>query len=119
MKLTLQDVVRGIAKATKLALPEANVVAHKILSTLEEGIICGKRIEIRDFGVFQTKTVSGKKGRDMARNLTMFLPAYKKLSFRAGKNIRNLFRDFRGDPEPAMDADGQLEMHILKDVVNR
>ncbi len=119
MKITLQDVVRDVAKATHLALPDAKVVSQKILSAFEEGLIGGKRIEIRDFGVFQIKTVSGKKGRDMAKNLSMALPSYRKVSFRAGKNIRNLFRELPEEPEPAVAANGQLEMPIFMDVVNR
>lgn len=58
---------------------------------MKKGMVSGKRIEIRDFGVFRVKTVSGKKARDLARNLTIFLPSYKKVSFKAGKNLRKYF----------------------------
>ena len=48
------------------------------------------RIEIRDFGVFEVKTT---KPRDKARNpktLEVFrVPARRKLSFKAGKSIKN------------------------------
>ncbi len=110
MKVVLQDIVREISKATKLALPDAQVVVKKLLSTLEGGLLSGQRIEIRDFGVFQTKIVSGKKGRDLSRNLSIPLPAYKKVSFRAGKNVRKLFRDLPQAPQAGFSKDGQLEM---------
>ena len=80
MKVVLQDIVREVAKTTKLALPDARVVVKRLLSTLEEGLISGQRIEIRDFGVFQTKIVSGKKGRDLSRNLPISLSSYNKVS---------------------------------------
>jgi len=108
MKVVLQDLVRDVAKATKLALPDAQVVVRRLLSTLEEGLISGQRIEIRDFGVFQAKIVSGKKGRDILKNRSISLPDYKKVSFKAGKNIRKLFRDLPGEIIPAADKDGQL-----------
>src|SRR6185369_6213675 len=110
MKVVLQDIVREISKATKLALPDAQVVVKKLLSTLEGGLLSGQRIEIRDFGVFQTKIVSGKKARDLSRNLTIPLPAYKKVSFRAGKNVRKLFRDLPQTTQAVVVKDGQLEM---------
>ena len=48
------------------------------------------RIEIRDFGVFEVKPT---KPRDKARNpktLEVFrVPARRKLSFKAGKSIKN------------------------------
>jgi nucleoid DNA-binding protein len=109
MKVVLQDLIRDVAKATKLALPDAQVVVKRVLSTLEEGLVSGQRIEIRDFGVFQAKTVSGKKGRDILNNRSIALPDYKKVSFKAGKNIRKLFRDPPG-AEPSADKKGQLEL---------
>jgi nucleoid DNA-binding protein len=119
MKVVLQDIVREVAKTTKLALPDARVVVDKILSTMKDGLLSGQRIEIRDFGVFQTKIVSGKKGHDMARNLTISLPAYKKVSFKAGKNLRNFFRSLPEEKPPVVAENGQLEMSILLEVVNR
>ncbi|HXL72327.1 MAG TPA: HU family DNA-binding protein [bacterium] len=110
MKVVLQDLVRDVAQATKLALPDAQVVVRRLLSTLEEGLISGQRIEIRDFGVFQAKVVSGKKGRDILNNRSIALPDYKKVSFKAGKNIRKLFRELPGGMPLAAGPDGQLEL---------
>ena len=110
MKVVLQDIVREIAKTTKLALPDSKVVVKRLLSTLEQGLLTGQRIEIRDFGVFQTKTVSGKKGRDLARNLSISLPAYQKVSFKAGKHLKNHFRSLPAEPPPVAAKNGQLEM---------
>ena len=118
MKVGAQDIVREVARTTKLALPDAQVVVRKILSTLEKGLLNGDRIEIRDFGVFQTKIVSGKKGRDLSRNLSIPLPSYKKVSFKAGKNLKRLFWNLP-EEKPAVELpNGQLEMPIFKDVVN-
>jgi nucleoid DNA-binding protein len=109
MKVVLQDLVRNVAHATNLALPDAQVVVRRLLSTLEEGLISGQRIEIRDFGVFQAKVVSGKKGRDILNKRSIALPDYKKVSFKAGKNIRKLFRELPGAITPKTGRDGQLE----------
>jgi nucleoid DNA-binding protein len=110
MKFVLQDVVAEVAKATKLARPDAKVVVRKLVSSIKEALMEGQRIEIRDFGVFQTKMVSGKKGRDMARNLSISLPAYPKVSFKAGKNLRGIFRSLPPEKPLAVDKSGQLEM---------
>jgi nucleoid DNA-binding protein len=110
MKVVLQDIVGQVSKATKLALPDARVVVRRLIATLEEGLISGQRIEIRDFGVFQTKIVSGKKGRDLSRNLSMPLPSYKKVSFKAGKNLKKLFWNLPEDQKPPVSKSGQMEM---------
>jgi nucleoid DNA-binding protein len=116
MKLVLQDIVREVSKTTKLALPDAQVVVRRLVASLEKGLLNGQRIEIRDFGVFQTKTVSGKKGRDLSRNLAMPLASYKKISFKAGKNLKKLFWNLAEDKSPAA-LNGQLDM--FKEAVNR
>lgn len=110
MKIVLQDLVRDVAKATQLTLPDAQVVVKKILSSMEEALVKGDRIEIRDFGVFQTKLVSGKKGRDIKNNRSIALPDYRKISFKAGKNIRQLFRELPSAQPPVVGNDGQLEL---------
>jgi nucleoid DNA-binding protein len=111
MKVVLQDVVGAVSKTTKLARPEAKVVVRRIIQVLVDGLTSGQRIEIRNFGVFQVKTVSGRKGRDLNRNLSIALPPYKKVSFKAGKNLRKLFRDL--PEEPKVGKNGQLEMPIF------
>jgi nucleoid DNA-binding protein len=113
MKFVLQDVVGRVSSATKLARPDAKVVVRRILSTLQEAILRGERIEIRDFGVFRVKVVTGRKGRDLSRNLSLSLPAYKKVSFRAGKNLRGVYRELPGEKEPVVAKNGQVEMALL------
>lgn len=112
MKVVLQDIVREIAKTTKLALPDARVVTRKIVSTLIQGIMEGQRIEIRGLGSFRTIVVKGKKGRDIMRNFPMTIPDYRKVSFKAGKGWK---RDLSTPAEQphAMAQNGQLEMSIL------
>ncbi len=110
MKVVLQDLVRDVSKAAQITLPDAQVVVKKILSSMEEALVSGDRIEIRDFGVFQTKLVSGKKGRDIQNNRSIALPDYRKISFKAGKNIRRLFREQPSPHPPVVGNDGQLEL---------
>ena len=116
MKVVLQDIVREVSKATKLALPDAKVVVKRLISTLEAGLLNGDRIEIRDFGVFQTKIVSGKKGRDLSRNLPISLSSYTKVSFKPGKNLKRHFWRLTGEKAAAVSKDGQLEMPWLEAV---
>ena len=140
MKVVLQDIVRQVSKATKLTLPDAQVVVRKLIATLETGLVNGQKIEIRDFGVFQVKTVSGKKGRDLNKGTVIDLPPYKKVSFKVGKNIKKLFRELPGEEsvhevkpgpfdkaqdqpsakaqgQPSDGAQGQLEMSVLMDEI--
>ena len=119
MKVALPDIVREVSKATKLAIPDARKVVKRLVSTLVQGLLDGQRIEIRGFGVFQTKWVRGRKGRDIARNLSMYLPPFKKVSFKAGKGWK---RPLPSPPEiaqPDVADNGQLEMPLLQEATHR
>ena len=88
MRVVLQDIVRDVAKATQLTLADAKVVTQRLLETLEDGILKGETIEIRDFGVFKTKVVTGRMGRDVVRGIPMALPPMRRLSFKPGKKLK-------------------------------
>jgi nucleoid DNA-binding protein len=109
MKVVLQDIVRQVSKSTKLTLPDAQVVVRKLISTLETGLVKGQKIEIRDFGVFQVKTVSGKKGRDLNRGVSIDLPPYQKVSFKVGKNLKKLFQNLPDETKPQEAKDQPLD----------
>ena len=88
MKVVLQDIVREIAKATGLKSPDAKVVTQRILHTLEEGLLAGETIEIRDFGVFKTRWVEGRVGRDLREGKAIALPPSLQVRFKPGKRLK-------------------------------
>lgn len=88
MNLVIGDIAREIAKATKLTLPESKVVCDRVLDALADGMSRGENFEIRNFGTFKTRVVSGKVGRHLSTGTTVALPPMRKVSFRAGKFLR-------------------------------
>jgi nucleoid DNA-binding protein len=88
MKLVLQDIVREVARASGLKTPDAKVVTQRILDTLEKGLLQGETIEIRDFGVFKTKLIKGRVGRDLSRGTAIALPPIRRVRFKPGKRLK-------------------------------
>jgi nucleoid DNA-binding protein len=88
MKAVLQDIVRAVAKAAGLKTPDAKIITQRILDTLEEGLLQGETIEIRDFGVFRTKLVEGRVGRDLNRGTSIALPPTRRIKFKPGKKLK-------------------------------
>lgn len=64
MNMTKADIVDEIAKATGLTKIETKAVVDGVFSSIISSIADGKRIELRGFGVFKSKS---RKPR-MARN---------------------------------------------------
>ena len=88
MTVVIGDIVRDIARATKLTLPESRVVVGRILDSIVEGLGQGEDYEIRNFGTFRSRVVSGKVGRHMATGISVALPPMRKVSFKVGKFLK-------------------------------
>ncbi len=88
MAVVLTDIVDEIARATRLTRPESRVVADRILDAIAEGLSRGEDLEIRNFGTFKTRVVSGKVGRHLSTGATVILPPMRKVSFKAGKTLQ-------------------------------
>ncbi|HPD33685.1 MAG TPA: HU family DNA-binding protein [Candidatus Kapabacteria bacterium] len=62
--MTKAEIVDEISKVTGLSKIDTKLVVDGVLDTIKEAVSSGKRIELRGFGVFKSKT---RKPR-MARN---------------------------------------------------
>ncbi len=87
MALVMSNLVREVAKATRLHKEEARVVVERILDEVIRALQTGERVEIRGLGSFRSRTVSGRIARDMKRGLTLSLPPLIRMSFRPGKGL--------------------------------
>lgn len=81
----MADIVEEVAKATQLTRPESRVVVDRILESLAEDLSRGERYEIRNFGTFKTRIVSGKVGRHLATGVSVALPPMRKVIFKPGR----------------------------------
>ena len=90
---TKKDIINRIKSHYNISIKESRTMLEIVLDSIKDFLLKSDknyRIEIRDFGVFEVKPT---KPRDKARNpktLEVFrVPARRKLSFKAGKSIKN------------------------------
>ena len=90
---TKKDIINRIKSHYNISIEESRTMLEIVLDSIKDFLLKSDknyRIEIRDFGVFEVKPT---KPRDKARNpktLEVFrVPARRKLSFKAGKSIKN------------------------------
>ena len=90
---TKKDIINRIKSDYNISIEESRTMLEIVLDSIKDFLLKSDknyRIEIRDFGVFEVKPT---KPRDKARNpktLEVFrVPARRKLSFKAGKSIKN------------------------------
>ena len=90
---TRKDIVRRVSDQLGLGDKEVKVIIDEALETMTRIFMEDHdvlRIEFRNFGVFEVKPTKAKpRARNPKTNEEVFVPAHKKIHFRAGKILKN------------------------------
>ena len=89
---TKNDIIRRITSDTNISIDESRVMVDTVLDTFKQYFQKPDknfRIEIRNFGVIESKPAKAKpKARNPRTNEEIFVPAHKKTHFKPGKLIK-------------------------------
>ncbi len=88
--MTKREIVNKIAKRLGLTQELVKEVVEEFLVELEEALIRGERIEIRNFGIFKTKITKPRIARNPQTGESISLPARRKVSFKPGKLLKKI-----------------------------
>ncbi|MDK2972951.1 MAG: hypothetical protein PWP23_2706 [Candidatus Sumerlaeota bacterium] len=78
---------------------EALAIVDSIIDSVKEVIIRDRRLEIRDFGVFQVKQRKARIGRNPKNKKPYPIPAHHVVTFKPGKQIRTLSKPTADEDE--------------------
>ena len=92
MTLTKKEIVSRIAKETKIKQIDIKKILKHSLDCIVRALAAGERIELRNFGVFKTKSRRSRIGRNPRTGETVSVPPRKVVVFRPGLIMR---RDVR------------------------
>ncbi|PEN15343.1 DNA-binding protein [Longibacter salinarum] len=119
--LTKKDVARKVAQLMDEPIYKSEPWVSAVLTALGDLLIEAdpeRRVELRDFGVFEVKKTKAKpKARNPKTNEPVFIPSRRKTHFRPGKRIQEVLktplRELDYDiPEGSADApDGSSTNH--------
>ncbi len=88
--ITKKHLAQAVAKATGTKNNLALNMVNSLFETMREQLIEGNRIEVRGFGVLDTKAT---KPKPAARNLRtgeiIYVPARRKTHFKPGKELKS------------------------------
>jgi len=115
--LTKEDVARRVAEKMDEPLYKAKPWVRSVLMAIGDLLMEAdpeRRIELRDFGVFEVKKTKAKpSARNPQTNETVFVPSRRKTHFKPGKRIQEVLKTPLRDlgysvPEGSADApDGE------------
>ena len=94
--LTKKDVARRVAEKMDQPLYKAKPWVRSVLMAMGDLLMEAdpeRRIELRDFGVFEVKKTKAKpSARNPQTNETVFVPSRRKTHFKPGKRIREVLK---------------------------
>ena len=87
--ITKKDLARQIAKAAGTKNNFALSMVDSLFNAMREQLIEGNRIEVRGFGVLETKATKPKPAaRNPRTGEIVYVPARRKTHFRPGKELK-------------------------------
>ena len=100
------DIVKRVAQHLKIKDSEALLVVDAIIDSIKETICEDDRLEIRDFGVFQTKMRKPRIGRNPRNRKEYPIPPRRVVTFKLGKELKDFSLQQSG-PSKVIEGEGQ------------
>ena len=95
--LTKRHIVDNLAQRMSLPQEEALKIVDMIFEQMSESLASGARIELRDFGVFEPKSLVSFVGRNPLKpNETHIIPERKTVTFHPSKKMRDRLNEKDG-----------------------
>ena len=87
--MTKRDLVMRISSETGLVQQDVLKVVQKTLDYISDAVTSGKKVELRNFGVFEVKIRKARIGRNPnAPETDVPIPARAVVKFKPGKEMR-------------------------------
>ncbi len=86
--VTKRDLVCAVAKKCSCQQNAARDAVQSFLDQIIEELSQGNRIELRDFGVLETRTRGGHKARNPRTKETVDVPPRASVKFKAGRVMK-------------------------------
>ncbi len=85
-----KDIIEFVNKNTKQEVRHISVIVECILHVFMETLARERRIEIRDFGVFEVRRTPPRVGRNPVTGEAAPVPARNVVHFKAGKMMKRV-----------------------------
>jgi len=96
------DIILQIYKQVDLTYEEISYVMYRMFDIIEDEIKAGKKVELRNFGIFNSKIYKGFFGRNPKKpeGTTVVIPPRRRVTFRPCKQWRDALRQLKGTMLP-------------------
>jgi nucleoid DNA-binding protein len=91
--VTKKEIVKTISEEIGLTQLKTKEIVQKTFDAIVETLVEEKRIELRNFGVFEVKQRAARKARNPRTGDKVFVPAKFVVTFKPGKEMEERVRE--------------------------
>jgi nucleoid DNA-binding protein len=91
--ITKQDIILNVSAKTGLPQQRVTEIVQQTFDCMSELLSQGRRIEVRNFGVFEVKVKKARLGRILATMQPVEIPSRAVVRFKPGKEMRQTVAD--------------------------
>ncbi|EXX85040.1 DNA-binding protein [Paenibacillus darwinianus] len=86
------DIVNNISAKSGLTKRDVEAVLNGFLGEVTEALQSGDKVQLIGFGTFETRSRSGRVGRNPQTGKTIEIPASKIPAFKAGNKLKDAIK---------------------------
>jgi integration host factor subunit beta len=91
--VTKKEIVKTISEELGLTQLKTKEIVQKTFEAIIETLVADKRIELRNFGVFEVKKRKARQARNPRTSEKVFVPEKYVVTFKPGKEMEQRVRD--------------------------
>ena len=103
--MTKKEIVKTISEEIGLTQLKTKEIVQKTFEAIIETLVEDKRIELRNFGVFEVKKRKARQARNPRTSEKVFVPEKYVVTFKPGKEMEQRVRDL--DEQEAQQTQGK------------
>jgi nucleoid DNA-binding protein len=104
--MTKKEIVKQISDEIGLTQLKTKEIVQKTFNAIVETLIRERRIELRNFGVFEVKRRKARKARNPKTSESVFVPPKFVVTFKPGKEMEERVRNL--DMTPGTDEEASV-----------
>ena len=93
LSVTKKEIVRTISEEIGLTQLQTKEIVQKTFDAIVEALVAERRIELRNFGVFEVKRRAPRKARNPRTGDKVFVPEKSVVTFKPGKEMEERVKE--------------------------
>ena len=109
--MTKKEIVKTISEEIGLTQLKTKEIVQKTFDAIVETLVEDRRIELRNFGVFEVKRRAARKARNPRTGEKVFVPEKFVVTFKPGKEMEERVRELERRANEAARQQAQQQNH--------